>query len=253
LRARLGDAMTFAQAAPSDLASFERLWALSIRGHDPEEAPEAEPAVTRRFGRVLVRRWDLGPSPVLYDFVGNVRGAEVAMVQGGREVPCAWRRMGAQGGALGAGAMWPAERFQCDPSRGWLFVAPTVTEDLDLRPRHCIWQHPPGLEPVRATFRDVPLGERLVFHGGLYYEHERKLEGGPIHAVVRVDGEEVGRMVHRDGDGWKRMEVATRSVEDVRARPDRLGEVTVEVSAPDPRFRTFCWSATTRTGEERGP
>jgi hypothetical protein len=121
-----------------------------------------------------------------------------------------------------------------------------MLEDLELRPRHCIWQHPSGNEPIRATFPSVPLGERLVLYGDLYYEHERTLEHGPIHVAVFVDGEEIGRMVHRDGDGWKRMIASTRF--DRRGNRER-GDVTIEVTAPDPNLRTFCWAATTRGAE----
>jgi hypothetical protein len=59
-------------------------------------------------------------------------------------------------------------------------------------------------------------------------------------------------MIHRDGDGWKRMEVETRPRADVRAQPDRRGEVVVEVTAPAPHLRTFCWAATTRAGRRGG-
>ncbi len=252
LRAHLGDRISFREAGRSDTAGFERLWVLSIRGHDAAEQPPEPPALDRPFGRVRVRRWDLGPSPVLYDFTEHVREAEVVLVQNGADVPCRWQARGrASGGGLGAGAMTPAERHQCDLRRPWLWVGETVTEDLDLRPRHCIWQHPAGLEPVRATFRDVPLGERLIFYGGVYYEHERMREHGEVYVTVRVNGVEAGRMIHRDGDGWKRMEVDPRSALGPGAPPDARGDVTVDVMAPEPHLRTFCWSGTTRRGPRR--
>lgn len=249
LREHLGDLISLHEAAHSDRAPFERLWLLSIRGANLEDMPPGDPVLDRYFGRVRVRRWDLGPSPVLYDFVDHVRDARVTMVRGDSERPCTWQPRGtARGGGLGAGAMAPGARHQCDPSRPWLWVGETVTEDLDLEPRRCIWQHPEGSAPIRATFDDVPLGDRLVLYGGLYYEHERMLEHGPIHVTVRIDGEEVGRMIHRDGDGWKRIEVDPQQV--VSAE-DARGEVTVEVTAPDPHLRTFCWAASTRAGPRR--
>lgn len=252
LREHLGDRISFREAGRSDMAPFERLWVLSIRGANLPGAPRRPPDFERYFGRVRLRRWDLGPSPVLYDFVEHVREADVVRVHGGSEIPCRWQARGVpHGGGLGAGPMTPAERHVCDPQRGWLWVGETVTEDLDLEPRHCIWQHPAGLEPIRATFRDVPLGDRLVFYGGLYYEHERMREHGPVYVTVRVNGVEAGRMIHRDGDGWKRMEVDPRSALGVGAPEDARGDVSVEVVAPDPHLRTFCWSATTRSGPRR--
>jgi hypothetical protein len=240
VRRELGDRISLEDAGRSDLAQHERLWVLSIRGHRPEVAPDAPPTLNRQVGRVRVLRWDLEPSPVLYDFTEHVEEARVTIRAGGEDRPCPWRRTGRpRGGGLGAGPITPGERHVCDPRRGWLWVGTTILDDLDLRPRYCIWQHPAGPEPIRATFPDVPLGERLVLYGDLYYEHERHREHGPVHVAVRVNGEVVGRMVHRDGDGWKRMVAATGG------RGAR-GEVTVEVTAPNPHLRTFCWAATTR-------
>ncbi len=89
----------------------------------------------------------------------------------------------------------------------------------------------------------MPLGDELVLYGDIYYEHERDLEHGPVEVAVFVDDEPVGRMVHRDGDGWKRMVASTQP----EGRPRRArGQVRVEVTADDPNLRTLCWAATTR-------
>jgi hypothetical protein len=133
-----------------------------------------------------------------------------------------------------------AERLQCDGPRPWLFVAPVVMEDLDLQPRHCIWQHAAGRDPVTLSFEDVPLGEALVFYGGLYYEHERMRDGGPVKVDVFIDGALRASMQHRDGDGWKRMHIATPGLRE-------RGTVRVEVSADKPHKRSFCWAASTRS------
>jgi hypothetical protein len=240
LRLSLGDRISFAAAAPSDLEGNERLWIVSIRGARSEWAPDRPADESARFGRVTVERWDLGPSNVVYDFVDNVQNAEVQWVQGGRSTACTWRSTFATGGNLGAGPLTPADRFVCPGARPWIWVGATVTEDLDLKPRHCIWQHPAGVEPVRATFRDVPLGEAMTFFGGIYYEHERMRENGPVEARVYVGGELVGHMTHRDGDGWKRMAIDPRGTP---AGDVTRADVTVEVTARAPHLRTFCWSA----------
>lgn len=248
LRQHLGDLITLEDAGRSDLAQYRRLWALSIRGHRPAEAPDAAPNHDVQVGPVRVLRWALPEGGVLYDFTEHVRDARVSMVQGGRETPCRWTESGrARGGGLGAGPITPAERHACDPRRSWLWVGATMQDDLDLRPRYCIWQHPAGEEPIRATFEDVPLGERLVLYADLYYEHERDREHGPVHVAAFVDGEEIGRMVHADGDGWKRMVASTQQGEAQKAR----GDVTIEVTAPNPHLRSLCWSATTRGPEVR--
>jgi hypothetical protein len=247
LREHLGDLLTLEDAGRSDLAQYQRLWVLSIRGHRPTEAPPEPPSFDEQHGRVRVLRWDLTPDAVLYDFTEHVREARVTMVEGESESPCPWREEHRpRGGGLGAGPMTPAARHQCDPRRPWLWVGTTVQDDLELQPRYCIWQHPAGPEPIRATFTDVPLGERIVLYGDIYYEHERHRENGPLSVAVRVDGEEIGRMVHADGDGWKRMVASTQRPGQPRRE---RGTVTIEVSAPNPHLRSFCWAATTRGPE----
>lgn len=246
LRRELGELMSLEDAAPADLAQHRRLWALSIRGHRPAQAPETPPELSQQVGRVRVLRWTLPQTQeVLYDLVDHVAEARVTRVEGDRELPCRFVPGGRpQGGGLGAGPVTPARRHLCDPARPWLWVGETVLDDLDLQPRRCVWQHPQGAEPIRARFSNVPLGDELVLYADLYYEHERHQENGPIDVVVFVDGEEVGRMTHRDGDGWKRMVASTH----VPRRGERdTGEVRVEVTAENPHLRTLCWAATTRS------
>ena len=254
LRLWHGDRMGFAEAGPSDLEGFDRMWVVSIRGARAADEPRRAPDGVELFGNILVKRWDLGASTQVFDFTAHAQEAEVFMVQGDQPQPCPWRDFGtASGGGLGAGAMTPVTRAACDPHRPWLWVGRTVTEDLDLLPRDCVWQHPAGDEPIRVIYRDVPLGDRIVFYGGIYYEHERKLEGGPINARILVDGAEVGRMTHRDGDGWKRIESLTRPPADASTAPEQRGDIAFEVTASVPHLRTFCWSAAVHRGRREMP
>jgi hypothetical protein len=238
VRQVLGDRIDLAMAGRSDSAAYERLWALSIRGARPAEAHAAAPELEQRFGRVRVLRYALGPSPVLYDFAEHVPQAEVSAIDRGQAQPCAWRAFPPpRGGGLGLGVLPPVQRFACD-GRQASFVAPVVMEDLENTPRRCVMQPPLGSEPLRVSFRDVPLGRRIVLYAGLYYEHERMREGTEVQLRVSIDGREVGHMRHADGDGWKRMDIATA--------PGR-GTVAVEVTTREPNRRMFCWAATTRS------
>jgi hypothetical protein len=240
-----------AMAAPGDNAVYERLFELAIRGHRSSAAPDRDPDAVARFGRVTVNRWDLGPTIVKYDFVAQLHSAVVEKVTNGSSERCDWRRQTATGrSGLGQGSMTPGERFDC--GRHPLWVGATVVESLDYSPRFCIQQHPQGRDPIRATFRDVPLGDRLVLHAGLYNRHEREGGHAPIKARVLVDGAVIGQMVHRDLEGWKSVVLATRPPEEAAEAPDAVGDVTIEVTADNPRFRTFCWTATTRAGEREG-
>lgn len=237
LRLHAGDLIGIDDAGRADLAPFERVWEVSLRGHRHAALRERErrPQQERRFGQITVRRYDLGPSPVVADLIDRVRTAEVTL--GDRS--CPWRRRRPEGAGLGSGALWPQERHQCEGGQPWHFVGETVMEDLSLRPRRCVWQHPDAGRPLRATFRGVPLGERLVVHAGLFYLHERERTQPPVRLAVELDGQPLGTLVHRDGEGWKRMELPTES--------DReTGDFTFTVLADDPHLRTLCWAASTR-------
>jgi len=243
LRWVIGDRIALSDAGSSDLNAYKRLWALTIRGALPTEAPVGEPDSKQRFGRVELLRWDLLRSTVLYDLTREIKRAEVSIVQRGAEKRCPLlRSRPPPGGGLGQGVLAPQERFVCDSARPWLWVAPIVIEDLELKPRYCIWQHPAGEEPIRVTFHNVPLGETIRFYAGLYYEDERYRKGGPVHAVILVNGEKVAEMVHRDGDGYKALTASTQK----RTNKTETGVIAIEVTAPQTHKRSFCWAASVR-------
>lgn len=245
LREAAGDLIDRPMAGRSDTAAYARLWVVSIRGHRAPEQPEGEPELARDFGRVRVARWALPAPSVLYDFVEHVGRARVVRRDNGVDIPC--RTVTALGNTMGglqAGPVEGAPRHLCDAQRPWLWVGPTTTMDLALRGRHCVSTHAAGTEPIIITYDDVPLGEAVVLYGGLWWERERWRNGSDVVVVVRLDGEEIGRMTHRDGDGWKRMEAAIPE-----GRRHGRGAIAVEVSSTgDPNFRAFCWAGSTRGG-----
>jgi hypothetical protein len=246
LRWAAGDLISPAAAARSDLAPFERIWELSIRGARSPETTDLAPRLTHDVGPVTVRLFELGPTPVLYDFADHLPDARVEWVDGSRTVPCRFQRGLAHGGGLGRGPIVSGDRFVCDRA-SWRWVGVTIQEDLHYAPRRCIWQHPSGRDPVRVHFDDVPLGDVMVFYTGLYHRIERAPSGGPVKIVVRIDGTASGERVHRAGDGWGRFEVSSQAA----AREKGHGTVTVEVSADQPQHRMFCWSGTVRTESRR--
>lgn len=248
MRAVIGEKLTPSAAGRSDTAAFARLWVMSIRGHVSPEAPSRAPDLVREIGPVTVSRFALPRPSVRLDLVDRLPSARVELVRDGRAQPCPWRRQGvAAGGGVDDGPITPAERFHCDPLRSWLWVGVTIIEDLALLPRRCVWQHPSGRDPIRTTFDDLELSSFVVLYGGIHYDQERDLGGGPVHVRVLVDGSPVGRMTHRDGDGWKRLVADTR-----RFRGGRR-DLSVEVTAPDPRLRVFCWAASVRDSAGAAP
>ena len=237
LRAVLGDRIGPAMAGRSDLAGFERLWSLSIRGALPAEAGSRAPALRKVFGGVTVERYELGPSSVRSDLVDRIASAEVSL--GSR--PCPHKRLPlARGGGLGYGVLPPIERFQCDGAGTWL--AEVVLEDLSITPRRCVFQ-PPGVgSPTRVLLRGVELSDQLVFYGGLYYEHERMRQGEPVVATVLANGTPIGTLTHRDGDGWKKLALKTQ--------PGTV-DLAIEVRSASRKQRGFCWAASVRKEQAR--
>jgi len=242
VREAAGELVDRAMAGRSDLAAYGRLWVVSIRGHRAREAPAGDPDLRRDFGPVRVERFTLAPPSVLYDLVEPVGHAHLTRRAGDQDVPCrTLESMGPTQGGLQAGPIEGAPRHVCDPGRPWLWVGATTTMDLELRGRRCVSQHAQGPEPIVTSYDDVPLGDAIVLFGGLWWERERWRNGGDVEVVVRLDGEEIGRMTHHDGDGWKRMEAAIPP-----ERRGQRGRVSVEVSAQNPEYRAFCWAGSSR-------
>jgi len=243
VRSHLGDLLSLRMAAPADPAGVDRVWELGIRGATTRDEP---PNLEEDFGGVRVRMWLVSTDRVLYDFVENVDQAHVELVVADGPQECPWMKASPARGGLEHGPMTPAERFVCDPRRPWLWVGATVLQDLELQPRRCIWQHPAGTDPVRVTFSDALLGERLVIHGGIDYQSERRRIHGPVTLRVWIDDRLAGELIHRDGDGWSGIDIDTSELGLDRA------EVRFETTAEDPRARLFCWSASSVRGAVDG-
>jgi len=110
-------------------------------------------------------------------------------------------------------------------------------------------------KPAHIGVRDHLIGAGLalayviVLHGGLDYHDERDENKGPITLRVLVDGREVGKFVHRDGDGMARYEVDLRSA--FGAQVPARGELRLEISAIDTYRRSFCWTGTVQNGRRK--
>lgn len=256
LRQVLGDRMGAKVAARLDLAPFERLWVLSLRGARAKEAPSRAPDFRTVEHGIVVERYDFAPSPVVFDLVDALPSATVEMQVGEQLVPCPYheRVAGAQRGGLGAGPAAPRQRFACDGPGGSSLVGVTIIEDLALKPRRCVLTPPRPNEPVSITYKDVHLGSELVLYSGLYYEDERNEVGVPVTIRVLVNGRERAQFVHNDGDGMKRFELGMQSLpfKPDQARPPARGDLRLEISAPDAiRRGSFCWAGSIRDARRR--
>ena len=212
MRHELGDLIPLESAGASDLAGVDRLWELSVRGATSEWSGQATPTLEEKVGEVWVRRWDLKEPDIVYDFTRHILDRRAEYEKDGSKIPCILKKSHRGNGGLFRGPLPPEERFICEGRRTWSWIGPTVNEDLDQKPRHCVWQHPLGKEPLRVIFENVPLGNELRISTGLFYHHDRATKDNQYELRVTV-GDNVGQtIVHRDGQGWITKAIDLRSL-----------------------------------------
>ncbi len=250
-RNALGERADLNSVGAQDGAAWGSLWVFSIRGFALEESPRfagladtfvRTPTSQQHFGRLSLAHYPRAPEAreADYQFLAHYREAHVRLWDADVAHECPLSFWPWSGGGLGGGPAAESERHVCDRGRPWLFVGPVVLNDLALLPRHCLWQHPQGQAPVETTFPAVPLRSHMRFYGGIHYENERDLDKGDVIMRVRIAGQDVGSMVHRDGDGWKGF--------DVDVAPEWVGtaqDVSISTASDAPYLRTFCWNGYT--------
>jgi hypothetical protein len=210
-RWKLGDAlMPMRDVARPDVTRYPQVLEVSALG---QRSPELIGWSVRRetkHGRFVIRELQ-NPSPVrlTYDFTDHVLAGQAEVrVEQPSVTACAFTNAATvESGGLGAAPTYPASRFACPGQPAHVFVGLTVIEDGAFRPRRCIWSHPPNGGALVTRFKGVPLGEVIHGHAGMGYLYERDKANPPFVIRVVIDGAEVGRMVHVDGDFWKSFEV----------------------------------------------
>ena len=242
-RQALGDdRMPLSHVARPDTSRFERAVEVSILGQRAPELhgwTEQERLTSGKFVYRLVanpryRR-------VITDFVERARppSAEVFLTE--PRDPCRWNAQARpMSGGLGGNPTFPAQRFEC--AGGVFFnVGVTAIADEEFVARRCLWAHPPRVGEIVVRFGDVALGATIEGHSGMYWMIERERKGAPVVLSVRVDGDEIGKVEHRDGDGWAGFELALGGH---AHKPN----ATVEfgVSSVNYQHRHFCFEATSR-------
>jgi hypothetical protein len=239
--------ITLKDAARPDATRYPRALVATLYGAEHPDLRGWTEIGRRSFGAVVVRTLrNPAPARVLYDFVDHLRpgDAQVFRAAGGQESPCSWQDgLRVTGGGLGQGALAPPARFVCSPD-GWNYVGATVIEDMTHRGRRCLWSHPVQGGVMVTEYPAVPMGNLLYGHHALAYEAERGDDfgntGGDVELRVLVDGEEVGRSVHRDGEGWKAWQFDTRRF---AGAPHR---VRFEVRAAQAGMRHYCFEGDAR-------
>lgn len=241
-RRALGDRlMPVRDVARADDRTYPAAIEVSLLGERATQLESWREVGRVEVGKFVVRRLE-NPAPVAVavDFVEQLETAKVwrqdEVLRESGQRPCRFTTVGAlSAGGLGGHPAFPRRRFQC-PGGSYFFVGVTVIADNDFRPRRCIWAHPPTQGAVSIAFDDVPLGEIIEGHGGIHWMAERERRGAPVELTVYVDGDEIGRWVHVDGDGWAPFAFP------VGKHAGQHASVRFEVSSPDAAGRQFCFA-----------
>ncbi len=244
VRRALGDRWPLATVAWPDLESAPRVIEIDVLGDRAPELAGWREKVLTQFDSFSARLM-LNPAPAraTVDFVDELGPAARVELHGDGVTPCVWREdADVIAGGLGGNPTFPRRRFVC-PTTPFLNAGVTVIADEDFRPRRCIWAHPPRRGELVIRFPAAPLGTRIVGHGGMYWMIERGRAGAPIDLAVSVDGDPIGVVTHRDGDGWARFELG------LGEHAGRRGAVRFAVSSSDWQDRHFCFEA--RSLEDR--
>ncbi|MBL8603339.1 MAG: hypothetical protein JNK72_15550 [Myxococcales bacterium] len=209
-RRYFGDLISLADAARPDATRYRRALVATIRGREHPDFQGWRETAQQRFGPITVRTLENpAPAQVRYDLIAHLHPPDARgfRVLGNDSLECQWRTgINVMGGGLGQGALAPPNRFTCS-NEGWNYLGVTVIEDMEHRGRQCIWSHPVQGGVMATEWPEAQVAARLHGHHGLAYEAERGDDEGHIGADVElralVDGEEVGRSLHHDGEGWK--------------------------------------------------
>lgn len=242
-RKALGDdRMPLAHVARSDTSRFERAVEVSILG---ERAPELAGWIEERsvshgkFHYRLLR--NPKHRPVITDFVERARPPTAEAFLTEPAEPCRWNAHARpMSGGLGGNPTFPAERFEC-AGGPFISVGVTVIADEQFVARRCLWSHPPRVGEIVTRFRSVPLGATIEGHSGMYWMIERERKGAPVTIAVRVDGDEIGKIEHHDGEGWAGFELPLGAHANKAAATVEFG-----VSSRNYQHRHFCFEATSR-------
>jgi hypothetical protein len=244
-RWKLGDAlMPLRDVARGDVSRYAHALEISAMGRRSPELVGWSIVRETRHGRFALRELqNPQPAHVLYNFSDYLLPphTEVHVQQGGASTLCNFTsKAPVESGGLGAPPTFPESRFICPGQPPQVFVGLTIIEDGEFRPRRCIWSQAPAAGGALMTrFKSVPLGDAIQGHAGMGYLYERDKPNPPFTIAVAIDGTEVGRMVHNDGDFWKPFSIP------LAEHGHRVADVEFRVSAP-PNGSPVCFEADSR-------
>jgi hypothetical protein len=238
-RAAFGDAlMPIVDVARPDVSAYPRAIEVDELGASAGELAGWPVTETHGAGRFQLRvRRNPAPVQVLFSFLDHARPPFLDVNDNARGCPFTAHAAVTAGGLHGHLA-FPRERYTCGGEE--FFVGITILDDQEYRPRRCLWAHPRGTDTLRLSFQNVPIGRKIHGYAGLSYFLFRGGTHGPVTLTLRVNGEEIGRYLHRDEWGWHGFDFDTARFAGESA------DVEFDVHSDDPNDRQFCFYADSR-------
>jgi hypothetical protein len=232
---------TMEREAYPDVSRFPRAIEVSIRGEHLADLAGWRETDHTSIGGLRITTFE-NPSPVVLkdDLLRHLGKPDmhVSLVDQNGEHECGFGRFGVQTGNLGFGPAVPSLRYQCG---GGAFVGISIMADLDYRPRRCFYAPAQGPNAtVKLRFDSIAFGKVLHGHHGIYVEAERDGKGAPVAIAFRSGDKTLGKLVHRDGEGWKSFELDTSEL------TGKTAELVAEITSSSRDRRMYCFEADTR-------
>lgn len=228
--------------ARPDISRYATALEIGMLGQTSPELAGFREISRRNVGPFVLRRLE-NPAhkPLVYDFVDHLQPEHVEVHFTQPQATCVYTKNARpEAGGLGGHPTFPSARFEC-PGGSFFNVSQTVIADQNFLPRRCMWAHPPAKGEIAIRFSNVSLGSVIRGHGGMYWMTERDGSGAPVDLIVRVDGAEIGRYQHKDGDGWSSFEMPLGD----HAGKKNAG-VEFGVTTSNNMHRHFCFEADSR-------
>ena len=190
-RQYLGDRMPVAMVARADADHYARIWELSIKGGQADEAMGLVAKSEQSYGRVTLRLYEKPAAKPLHDFTAHFADARTTIrpLKSTDEAPCATE----------------GEARRCGTSR----IEPRIME-IDYHPRRGILAPAMAGQTITLAYDEVP-GGLLVGYVGLHDYYARKNGDGVVTFRVRADDKQSVivpvRVPSKEGQGWQRFEL----------------------------------------------
>lgn len=222
VRAAAPGAFPIGELTRADDSGFSELLEVSLFG-----ASAAPPGFVREAPRrvgpfALAALKSSHPEQTSFDFVTavDVGQVEVFLEHGGARTPCPEvTDAPRETGGLHGHSFYPARRLRCSADR---FVAVSIVEDAEYRPRRCILTRLPQAGRLVLRFTGVPPTARLVGWGGFAWFLERDAASPQVELALTTHSLEPRRRRFTGGEGWARWELAGTSDGVVEAAVERL-------------------------------